>query len=302
MTDIAVLSSAYVENDVLKIAAIAEKGSEHPLAQAVLKKASEMKILLQEGKSYQAITGKGIKATYKNKLILVGNRLLMKEHKIPIDDAESKIQKLENEGKTVVIVSFDKKIIGLMAIADTLKEFSKEAVSELEKMGKEVWMITGDNQRTANAVAQQLGISNVMAEVLPQDKAKKVRELQEKGKIVAAVGDGINDAPMLAQADVGIAVGAGTDIAKETGGIVLIKNDLRDVVTAIDLSRKTVAKMKQNLFWAFFYNVALIPVAAGALYPFGIMLNPIFAAIAMASSSISVVGNAMLLNRYKPRI
>jgi len=175
-------------------------------------------------------------------------------------------------------------------------------VAELGKMGKEVWMITGDNERTAKAIAQQLGIDNVMAEVLPQDKAKKVKELQEKGKIVAAVGDGINDAPMLAQADVGIAVGAGTDIAKETGGIVLIKNDLRDVVTAIDLSRRTVSKMKQNLFWAFFYNVALIPVAAGALYPFGIVLNPIFAAIAMASSSITVVGNAMLLNRYKGRI
>ena len=175
-------------------------------------------------------------------------------------------------------------------------------MAELGKMGKEVWMITGDNERTAKAIAQQLGIDNVMAEVLPQDKAKKVKELQEKGKIVAAVGDGINDAPMLAQADVGIAVGAGTDIAKETGGIVLIKNDLRDVVTAIDLSRRTVSKMKQNLFWAFFYNVALIPVAAGALYPFGIVLNPIFAAIAMASSSITVVGNAMLLNRYKGRI
>src|SRR3989338_300431 len=226
----------------------------------------------------------------------------MKDYKIPAENIEDKIQKLENEGKTVVIAAYDKKIIGLIAIADTLKEFSKEAVKELKKMGKEVWMITGDNERTAKAIGQQLGIENVMAEVLPQDKAKKVKELQEKGKIVAAVGDGINDAPMLAQADVGIAVGAGTDIAKETGGIVLIKNDLRDVVTAIDLSKKTVNKMKQNLFWAFFYNVALIPVAAGALYPFGIIFNPIFAAIAMASSSITVVGNAMLLNRYKARI
>lgn len=303
VTDVVVLSSAYVENDVLKIAAIAEKGSEHPLALAVLKKASDMKIIVQEGKSYQAITGKGIKATYKNKLILVGNRLLMKEHKIAIDDAESKIQKLENEGKTVVIAAFDKKAVGLIAIADTLKEFSKEAVLELEKMGKEVWMISGDNERTAKAIALQIGITNVMAEVLPQDKANKVKELQQKGKIVAAVGDGINDAPMLAQADVGIAVGAGTDIAKETGGIVLMKNDLRDVVTAIDLSKRTVNKMKQNLFWAFFYNIILIPIAAGLLYPFfGILLNPIFAAIAMASSSISVVGNAMLLNRYKAKL
>lgn len=163
-------------------------------------------------------------------------------------------------------------------------------------------MITGDNERTAKAIASQIGIENVMAQVLPQDKAKKVKELQSKGKIVAAVGDGINDAPMLAQADVGIAVGAGTDVAKETGGIVLIKNDLRDVVTAIDLSKRTVNKMKQNLFWAFFYNIALIPVAAGVLYPFfGILLNPIYAAIAMATSSVSVVGNSMLLNRYKPK-
>ena len=290
------------EKNVLEIAATAEKGSEHPLGQAIIKKAEETKLKIPKGESYQTVAGKGIKSSYNNDTILVGNRLFMKDYKLPTENIENQIQKLENEGKTAVIVAYGKKIIGLIAIADTLKEFSREAVAELEKMGKEVWMITGDNERTAKAIAKQLGIENVMAEVLPQDKAKKVRELQEKGKIVAAVGDGINDAPMLAQADVGIAVGAGTDIAKETGGIVLIKNDLRDVVTAIDLSRRTVSKMKQNLFWAFFYNVALIPVAAGALYPFGIVLNPIFAAIAMASSSITVVGNAMLLNRYKGRI
>jgi len=290
------------EKNVLELAAIAEKGSEHPLGQAILRKADEMKIKIAKAGSYQTTAGKGIKAIYKNKAILVGNRLFMNDNKIQISHTENQIQKLENEGKTVVIAAYDKKIIGLIGIADTLKEFSKEAVKELNKMGKEVWMITGDNERTAKAIASQLGIDNVIAEVLPQDKAKKVKELQEKGNIVAAVGDGINDAPMLAQADVGIAVGAGTDIAKETGGIVLIKNDLRDVVTAIDLSKKTVSKMKQNLFWAFFYNVALIPVAAGALYPFGILLNPIFAAIAMASSSITVVGNAMLLNRYKARV
>ncbi len=303
VTDVVVLEPGYIENDVINIAAIAEKGSEHPLGQAILKKANDSRIKLSEGQSYKTFAGKGIKAIYKNKTILVGNRLFMKDSKLDIEKSEDKIQKLENEGKTVVSVAYDKKIIGLVAIADTLKEFSKEAVKELNHMGKEVWMITGDNERTAKAIASQIGIYNVMAEVLPQDKAKKVKELQSKGKIVAAVGDGINDAPMLAQADVGIAVGAGTDIAKETGGIVLIKNDLRDVVTAIDLSKKTVSKMKQNLFWAFFYNIILIPVAAGLLYPFfGILLNPIYAAIAMASSSISVVGNAMLLNRYKPRI
>ncbi len=303
VTDVVVLDSKYIENDVIKLAAIAEKGSEHPLGQAILKKFDEMKLQLPKAESYQTVAGKGIKASYKNKAILVGNRLFMRDYKISIDNIGNQIQKLENEGKTVVLIAYDKKIFGLIAIADTLKEFSKEAVKELKRMGKEVWMITGDNERTAKAIASQIGIDNVMAEVLPQDKANKVKELQAKGKVVAAVGDGINDAPMLAQADVGIAVGAGTDIAKETGGIVLIKNDLRDVVTAIDLSRKTVNKMKQNLFWAFFYNVILIPVAAGLLYPFfGILLNPIYAAIAMASSSISVVGNAMLLNRYKPKI
>ncbi|MBI2558689.1 heavy metal translocating P-type ATPase [Candidatus Woesearchaeota archaeon] len=302
VTNVVVLDSKFVENDVTKFAAIAEKGSEHPLGQAILKKSDEMKLQLPKAESYQTVAGKGIKADYKNKTILVGNRLFMRDYRIPSDNIENQIQKLENEGKTVVLAAYDKKIIGLIAIADTLKENSKDAIEKLKTMGKEVWMITGDNERTAKAIALQLGIDNVMAEVLPQDKAKKVKELQEKGKIVAAVGDGINDAPMLAKADVGIAIGAGTDIAKETGGIVLIKNDLRDVVTAIDLSKRTVAKMKQNLFWAFFYNVSLIPVAAGVLYPFGILLNPIFAAIAMASSSITVVGNAMLLNRYKARI
>ena len=300
VTDIIPIDST--EKNVLELAAIAEKGSEHPLGQAILKKADDMKIKISKAKSYQTTAGKGIKAIYKNKTILVGNRLFMKDYKIQTNEIENQIQKLENEGKTVVIAAYNKKIVGLIAIADTLKEFSKEAVKELKRMGKDVWMITGDNERTAKEISLQLGIDNVMAEVLPQDKAKKVRELQEKNKIVAAVGDGINDAPMLAQADVGIAVGAGTDIAKETGGIVLIKNDLRDVVTAIDLSKRTVSKMKQNLFWAFFYNIALIPVAAGLLYPFGILLNPIFAAIAMASSSITVVGNAMMLNRYKARI
>ncbi|MBI2547293.1 MAG: cadmium-translocating P-type ATPase [Candidatus Aenigmarchaeota archaeon] len=301
VTDVIPIDST--EKDVIELAAVAEKGSEHPLGQAVIKRAKEMKLALREGKSYETVAGKGIRATYQNRTILVGNRMFMKDNNIPTAKFEEQIQKLENEGKTVVIAAYNKKIIGLVAIADTLKDFSKEAVGELKKMGKEVWMITGDNERTAKAIATQIGIDYVMAQVLPQDKADKVKELQKSGAIVATVGDGINDAPMLAQADVGIAVGAGTDVAKETGGIVLIKNDLRDVVTAIDLSRKTVNKMKQNLFWAFFYNISLIPVAAGLLYPFfGILLNPIYAAIAMATSSISVVGNAMLLNRYKPPI
>jgi len=301
VTDIVALSSD--ENDVLQLAAMAEKGSEHPIGEAILKKAEEKKIKIPELKGYETVAGKGIKAIYMNKTILVGNRMFMKDNGIDSGKIEPQNQKLEEEGKTAVIVSYGEKIMGIIAVADTTKEFSREAVEELKKMKKEVWMITGDNERTAKAVAKQLGIENVMAQVLPQDKAMKVKELQQKRKIVAAVGDGINDAPMLAQADVGIAVGAGTDIAKETGGIVLIKNDLRDVVTSIDLSRKTVRKMKENLFWAFIYNVGLIPIAAGILYPFlGILLNPIYAAIAMASSSITVVSNSMLLNRYKPKI
>ena len=300
MTDLVPIGTT--EKNLLELAALAEKGSEHPLGQAIVDKALNIKLILRKAESYKTFPGKGISAVYHNKIILAGNRLFMNENKMPIDKIEDKIQTLENEGKTVVIAAYDKNIIGLIGIADAIQGFSKKAVEELKHMKKEIWMITGDNERTAKAVASQIGIENIMADVLPQDKANKVKELQAKGKIVATVGDGINDAPMLAQADVGIAVGAGTDTAKETGGIVLIKSDLRDVVTAIDLSQKTVSKMRQNLFWAFFYNIALIPVAAGVLYPiFGILLNPIYAAIAMASSSISVVGNAMLLNRYRPR-
>ncbi len=293
------------QKNVLQLAAIVEKGSEHPIGEAIVKKAQEEKIKIPELKVYETVSGKGIKAKYMSRTVLVGNRMFMKDNDIKTDDVEEQIQKLENEGKTAVVVAYGNKLIGIIAVADTLKEFSKEAVQELRKMKKEVWMITGDNERTAKAIARQVGIDEdkVMFQVLPQDKAKKVKELQDAKKIVAMTGDGINDAPALAQADVGIAVGAGTDIAKETGGIVLIKNDLRDVVTAIDLSKKTVRKMKENLFWAFFYNIGLIPVAAGILYPFiGILLNPIYAAIAMASSSITVVSNSMLLNRYKPKL
>lgn len=300
VTDIVAVNSD--EDNVLRISAIAEKGSEHPLGKAIMQKASSKKIRIPESKFYQTSAGKGIRAMYRNKTILSGNRMFMKEYKIPTDDIESKIQKLEEEGKTAVIVAYGKNIVGVIGIADTIKEFSRETIGGLKKMNRKVWMITGDNERAAKVVARQLGIDNVMAQVLPNEKALKVKELQKDKNIVAAVGDGINDAPMLAQADVGIAIGSGTDIAKETGGIVLIKNDLRDVITAIDLSGKTVRKMKENLFWAFIYNISLIPVAAGVLYPFfGILMNPIYAAIAMASSSITVVGNSMLLNLYKPK-
>ncbi|MFQ6020659.1 MAG: heavy metal translocating P-type ATPase [Candidatus Aenigmatarchaeota archaeon] len=291
------------KKDILRIAAIAEKGSEHPLGDAIIKKVKEENIMIPNVKSYETVSGKGIKVKYLGKEILVGNRVFIKENKIKIDNIEDKIQKLENEGKTTIIVAYGNKIRGLIAIADTLKEFSKEAIRELKKMNKEIIMITGDNQRTAKAIANQLEIDNVLAEVLPGEKAEKIKELQEKGKKVATVGDGINDAPMLAQADLGIAIGSGTDVALETGQIVLIKNDLRDVVTAIDISRYTIKKIKQNLFWAFIYNIAGIPIAAGALYSFtGLLLSPIIAAAAMAFSSFFVVGNSVLMKKYKPKL
>ncbi|MBI2549843.1 heavy metal translocating P-type ATPase [Candidatus Woesearchaeota archaeon] len=301
VTDVMPIASSYDKGKILQLAAVAEKGSEHPIGTAIVQKAAALGIKLPQGKLHQTVAGKGIKADYNGKRIFVGNRSYMKDNNIIVAAAaEEKIAKLEKEGRTAVVVAFSKQLIGVIAVADTLKENSKPAIGQLQRMGKEVIMMTGDNERTAAAIARQLGITRVLANVLPGEKAAKIKELQKEGDVVAMVGDGINDAPALAQADVGIAIGAGTDVAKETGGIVLMKDDLRDVVAAIDLSRKTVAKMKQNLFWAFFYNVALIPVAAGVLYPFtGILLNPIFAAIAMASSSITVVGNSLLLNRYK---
>lgn len=291
------------EEEVLKLAAIAEKRSEHPLAEAIINKAKKEKIKVDEPSKFNSVTGKGVEAFYKNNKILLGNRKLMQDNKIKINDMESEIVKLENEGKTVMLVAKNKNLSGLIAVADTLKENSKEAVRELHKMGKEVIMITGDNERTANAIAKQLGIDHVLSEVLPQDKAAEIKKLQGKGNKVAMVGDGINDAPALAQSDLGIAIGSGTDIAIETGDIVLIKDNLRDVVTAIDLSKFTLRKIKQNLFWAFFYNAAGIPIAAGILYPFtGFLLNPIIAGIAMAFSSVSVVGNTLLMRFYKAKI
>jgi P-type Cu+ transporter len=291
----------YEEKNVLLYAAIAEKGSEHPIAEAIMKKSKEENHKVPDAVGYHTYAGKGIEAKYNNRQLLVGTKMMMEENKIDTGIVEQEMQKLEEEGKTPVIVAYGKKIIGMITVADTEKEFSREAVSELKKINKKVWMITGDNERTAKAIGKQLGIDEdkIMAQVLPQDKAKKVKELQEKGK-VAAIGDGINDAPMLAQADIGIAIGSGTDIAMETGGIVLIKNDLRDVVTAIDLSNYTISKIKQNLFFAFVYNSAGIPIAAGLLYPFfGFLLSPIIAGAAMAFSSVSVVSNSLLMKRYK---
>ncbi|MEW6062842.1 MAG: heavy metal translocating P-type ATPase [Nanoarchaeota archaeon] len=299
VTDI-VAAEKFNENDVLKYAAIAEKGSEHPLADAILNKVKKIAgFKIPEASSFKALPGLGVEVKYKGTEILLGNRKLMIDKKVDIKDLEDNIRKLEEQGKTVIVVSFRRKAIGIIAVADTLKENSKEAVEILHKMKKEVVMITGDNERTARAIASKIGIDRVLADVLPGEKAHAVKKLQEEGKIVAFTGDGINDAPAMAQADVGIAVGSGTDVAIETGDIILIKDDLRDVVRAINLSKYTLKKIKQNLFWAFFYNSVGIPVAAGILYPLGFLLNPIIAGAAMAFSSVSVVGNSLLMRRYK---
>jgi len=301
VTDV-VASSGFKEEEILRLAAIAEKGSEHPLGEAILEQAEEMKLKIADPESFKAVPGHGVKATFRGQIILLGNRKLMEKNKIKIKNLEEGVQKLEEEGKTVMIVAIDEKIVGLIAVADTLKEHSKIAVEALQKMGIEVVMLTGDNKRTANAIAKEVSIKKVLAEVLPSEKAGEVKKLQEKGLVVGMVGDGINDAPALAQADVGIAIGSGTDVAVETGDIILIKDDLRDVITSIQLSRSTVQKIKQNLFWAFFYNTGLIPVAAGILAPFGIVMNPIYAATAMALSSVSVVSNSLLLRRFTSKL
>ena len=286
------------KKEILRYAAIAEKNSEHPLADAIINRAKRSGINIPAPKSFKAIPGHGIRASY-GKTILFGNRKLMKRYRIKVGP-DDRIDSLEKEGKTVMVLALNNRVAGLIAVADTLNRFSGRAVDKLQRMGKKVIMITGDNKRTADAIASQLGISTVLADVLPEDKEKEIARLQKQGRVVAMVGDGINDAPALARADVGIAIGAGTDVALETGQIVLIKNDIRDVVTAIDLSNYTVRKIKQNLFWAFFYNSIGIPVAAGILYPL-FLLNPMVAGLAMAFSSVSVVSNSLLMKRYKKK-
>jgi len=300
VTDVIKFKNDISEKSILQIAASVERNSEHPLAQAIVNKAKKENLTLSKVEGFKAIPGHGVLANLGNKKILLGTRKLMADFKIEIKQIEEKMIALENQGKTAMILAKEKEIIGLIAVADTLAENSKKAVEMLHKMGKKVGMITGDNKRVAKAIASQVGIDYVLAEVLPQDKAAEIKKLQSEEKIVAAVGDGINDAPMLAQADLGIALGSGTDVAIETGEIVLIKDNLEDVVTAIDLSKYTLGKIKQNLFWAFFYNVIGIPIAAGILYPFfGFLLNPAIAAGAMAFSSVSVVSNSLLMKFYK---
>jgi Cu+-exporting ATPase len=292
VTDILVYNR-HTEEDVLRFAAIAEKGSEHPLAEAILNKARQILPSVPEAKKFEAVPGLGVKCTFEDKTVLLGNRKLMQSENVPIEELEQDLQGLEGQGKTVMILAVNREPAGVIAAMDTLQEHAREAVSRLQDMGLEVAILTGDNERTAKAIAEQAGIDQVIANVLPWEKVKAIKNLQSEGKTVAMVGDGINDAPALAQADIGIAIGSGTDIAKETGGIVLIKDDLRDVALGVELSKKTMKKINTNLFWAFIYNTVMIPVAATGL------LNPMFAAGAMAISSLTVVSNSALLKLSK---
>jgi len=289
------------DGTLLKLAASVEKNSQHPLAEATVRKAEEEGIVMEESKGFDTFSGKGVTAKVEGKEVLIGNRTLFEERDISYQKVEEKIVQLEKEGKTVILIAIDNEIGGVVAIADTLKERTKDAIKAFKNMKLNVVMITGDNARTAYAIAKQIGIENVLAEVLPQDKAEEVKKLQEKGEVVAFVGDGINDAPALAQADVGIAIGSGTDVAIESGEVVLIKDDLMDAVAAVQLSKKVMSRIKQNLFWAFAYNTALIPVAAGILYPFfGVTFKPELAGLAMAMSSVTVVTLSLMLKRYMP--
>lgn len=298
LTDI-VPAGSLKEQKVLEIAASLEKNSEHPLADAIVSKAKAKGLKFRRARKFKAIPGFGIQASLSGKSYSFGNSKLMAKNKVSLSSFGKAASRLESEGKTVMFLAQGRKALGIIAVADSIKETSAKAVKELEELGLEVFMITGDNERTAKAIAAQAGIRNVFAEVLPEDKAGYVKKLQEKGK-VAMVGDGINDAPALAQADIGIAMGSGTDVAMETGNIVLMQDNLEDVPKAIRLSRLTISKIRQNMFWALVYNVIGIPIAAGALYfAYGITLSPIIAGGAMAFSSVSVVSNSLLLKNAR---
>ncbi len=315
VTDV-VAAQFFSPEEVLRLAASAEYSSEHPLGEAVVKAALEKKLELSPSSDFNAVPGQGVEASVEGKKLFLGNLKLMNERGFALNGLGQKAADLLEQGKTVMFLGRDSQVAGIIALADTLKPGAREALQALRKMGIETAMLTGDNRRTAEAIAREAGIDRVLAEVLPERKAGEVKKLQEEGKVVAMVGDGINDAPALAQADIGIAIGTGTDVAMETGDITLIRGDLMGVVTAISLSKRTMRTIKQNLFWAFAYNTALIPVAAGVLYlafgktgvPSGLhfilgeygFLNPILAAAAMAASSITVVSNSLRLRRFKP--
>ena len=296
VTDVIARSPRFAREDILRLAASIEKGSEHSLAEAIVQEAEKQKVKLDNVIKFRAIAGHGVEGIVDGKQVYLGNRRLMEKEKIGFVSIIRIIDILENEGKTVMILAQDKKVLGLIAVADTLKETAYVGVQALQKKGIEVIMITGDNQRTAQAIASKLGIKKVLAEVLPDKKEEEIKRLQSEGRIVAMVGDGINDAPALAAADVGIAMGSGTDIAIESGDIILMNKDLKSVASAIELSRKTMRTIKLNLFWAFGYNAILIPIAMMG------WISPIFAGAAMATSSISVVTNSLLLKRTKLNI
>ena len=299
VTDL-ICASNFTQEKLLQLVASAEKNSEHPLGQAIVRGAQEKSLALLEAENFNSITGQGIEAQIAGLSVFVGNRKMMEEKNISVKELEKDADKLAEEGKTPVFVATDGQPAGIVAVADVVKKSSRTAIENLHKMGIEVAMITGDNKKTAEAIARQVGIDRVLAEVLPQDKAFEVKKLQQEGRKVAMVGDGINDAPALAQSDIGIAIGSGTDVAMESADIVLMHSDLTDVPTAILLSKKTIRNIKQNLFWAFGYNTIGIPVAAGVLYLFGgPLLNPMLAAAAMSLSSVSVLTNALRLKRFK---
>ena len=299
VTDL-ICASNFTQEKLLQLVASAEKNSEHPLGQAIVRGAQEKSLALLEAENFNSITGQGIEAQIAGISVFVGNRKMMEEKNISVKELEKDADRLAEEGKTPVFVAADGQPAGIVAVADVVKKSSRAAIESLHKMGIEVAMITGDNKKTAEAIARQVGIDRVLAEVLPQDKAFEVKKLQQEGRKVAMVGDGINDAPALAQSDIGIAIGSGTDVAMESADIVLMHSDLTDVPTAILLSKKTIRNIKQNLFWAFGYNTIGIPVAAGVLYLFGgPLLNPMLAAAAMSLSSVSVLTNALRLKRFK---
>jgi Cu+-exporting ATPase len=297
VTDVLVLSDpghsrSWGETDVLRLAAAAESGSEHPLAAAIVRRAFMDGSELPKAEAFEAVPGCGVRVAVDGCDVLLGNRRLMAQRDVVLAlDVEDRVRGLEEDGKTAMLMAIDGRLAAVIAVADTVKENAREAIAELERDRIAVVMLTGDNERTASAVARQLGIERVIADVVPQDKAIEIQRLRDSGEVVAMVGDGINDAPALATADIGIAIGSGSDVAKETGGLILIKNDVRDVAVAIRLSRATMRKIRQNLFWAFAYNTAAIPIAAAGL------LNPIIAAAAMAMSSLSVILNSATLKR-----
>lgn len=302
LTDV-IANGGIDENELLRLVASAELGSEHPLGEAIVRGAQERGLVLGEASEFNAIAGHGIEASVDGRRLLLGNIKLMRDRGIALDGTAEQAPRLATEGKTPMYVAIDGRFGGLVAVADEIKPESTEAIAQLHAMGLEVVMITGDNRRTAEAVAKQVNIERVLADVLPEGKSAEIKRLQQEHKLVGMVGDGINDAPALAQADVGIAIGSGTDVAIEASDVTLIRGDLRGVVTAIALSHATLRTIKQNLFWAFFYNVLGIPVAAGVLYPFtGWLLSPIIASAAMSLSSVSVVSNSLRLRRFRPPV